>query len=114
VDNIFLFKLLISFLAGSAWVVFATILADKYGPKVGGLVSGLPSTAIFILLFLALTQGTIFAVKANYRYSHYCRGGKFIPSRLLFSLSQNRSIKGVSLCLNDLVLFGIFALSLAL
>jgi hypothetical protein len=28
-DNIFLFKLLISFFAGSAWVVFATILAAQ-------------------------------------------------------------------------------------
>lgn len=64
-DNIFLIKLLISFLAGGVWVILTTIIADKYGPKIAGLISGLPSTAIFILLFLALSQGPVFAVKAT-------------------------------------------------
>ena len=64
-DNIFLLKLLISFLAGSIWVILTTVIADKYGDKIAGLIAGLPSITIFILLFLALVQGPIFAVKVT-------------------------------------------------
>lgn len=65
-DITFLFKLLLSFIIGGAWVILATITADKYGPKVGGLISGLPSTGLFSLLFLGLTQGPQFATNAAF------------------------------------------------
>jgi hypothetical protein len=41
---------------GGFWVVFATYLADKLGPKVGGLITGLPSTLLFGLFFIGFTQ----------------------------------------------------------
>ncbi len=64
-DPIFIYKLTLSFLIGGSWVVIATVLADKFGSKIGGLISGLPSTVMFGLFFLAWTQNTEVAVKAT-------------------------------------------------
>jgi hypothetical protein len=64
-DQIFLTKLLISFLVGGCWVVMATVLADMFGPKFGGLIAGLPSTVMFGLFFLAWTQTPAAAVQAT-------------------------------------------------
>jgi hypothetical protein len=64
-DQIFLTKLIISFFVGGCWVVTATVLADKFGPKFGGLIAGLPSTVMFGLFFLAWTQTPAAAVQAT-------------------------------------------------
>ncbi len=64
-DMLFLTKLLLSFLIGGFWVVLATVIADKFGSKVGGLISGLPSTVMFGLFFLGWTQSTDISVKAT-------------------------------------------------
>ena len=64
-DNVFLLKLLVSFVIGGVWVIAATVLADKFGSKVGGLVAGLPSTVMFGLFFLAWTQNNHAAVQAT-------------------------------------------------
>lgn len=64
-EKLFLIKLGLSFVIGGTWVIIATILADRFGSKTGGLLSGLPSTIIFSLFFLAWTQGTSLAVKAT-------------------------------------------------
>lgn len=64
-DTIFVAKLIMSFVLGGTWVILATILADKYGSKLGGLIAGLPSTAIFALFFLAWTQTPDFAVRST-------------------------------------------------
>jgi len=55
-DGVFLFKLALSFLVGGIWVIAATMTADRLGPKIGGLIAGLPSTAMIGLFFLAWTQ----------------------------------------------------------
>jgi hypothetical protein len=54
--DIFIIKLFLSFLIGGAWVVTATHLADKYGTKIGGIITGLPSTALVSLFFIGWTQ----------------------------------------------------------
>jgi len=64
-DAIFIFKLGLSFIVGGLWVLAATILADKLGPKIGGLVSGLPSTVVLGLFFLAWSQDLGAAVQAT-------------------------------------------------
>lgn len=64
-DTIFILKLLLSFLIGGSWVILSTVFADKFGSKIGGLITGLPSTVIFSLLFLAWTQSPHFAVQAT-------------------------------------------------
>jgi hypothetical protein len=64
-DNIFLLKLILSFVAGSIWVTSGTIVAERYGSKVGGLVAGLPSTILLGLFFIAWTQSTKVAAEAT-------------------------------------------------
>lgn len=64
-DNIFVIKLVISFIIGSIWVTGSTILAERYGTKIGGIVTGLPSTILFGLFFIAWTQSVQVAVEAT-------------------------------------------------
>jgi hypothetical protein len=64
-DNIFLFKLALSFIIGSLWITMGTVLAEKYGTKIGGLIAGLPSTILISLFFIAWTQSTSVAVDAT-------------------------------------------------
>ncbi len=61
----FLIKLLISFLVGGAWAATATLLADKHGTKIGGFITGLPSTALISLFFIGWTQSPGAAVEAT-------------------------------------------------
>jgi len=52
-NGLFLLKLILSFALGAVWVVAATVLAEKLGPKTGGLIAGLPLTVTLGLFFLA-------------------------------------------------------------
>jgi uncharacterized membrane protein (GlpM family) len=63
--GIFLTKLVLSFLIGGAWVTAATRLAERHGTKIGGLVTGLPSTALVSLFFIGWTQSPAAAVEAT-------------------------------------------------
>jgi hypothetical protein len=64
-NDLFIFKLVLSFLIGGAWVSVATHLADKHGTKIGGIITGLPSTALIALFFIGWTQTPIVAVEAT-------------------------------------------------
>lgn len=64
-DASFLVKLALSFLIGGFWIIVVTIVADKLGSKIGGLISGLPSTIMFGLFFIGWTQGPAVAVQAT-------------------------------------------------
>ncbi len=63
--DIFLLKLVLSFLTGSLWITAGTVLAERYGTKVGGLIAGVPSTILISLFFIAWTQSTNVAVEAT-------------------------------------------------
>ncbi len=63
--DLFVVKLILSFLIGGLWVTFVTIIAEKYGTKKGGIVVGFPSTALFSLFFIAWTQSPSAAVEAT-------------------------------------------------
>ena len=56
---------LLSILFGSIWVVASTTVAEKISGRLGGLIAGLPSTAVVGLLFIGLTQGTEAATTAT-------------------------------------------------
>ena len=45
-DVSFLSRLALSFLTGAAWVTLSTLASERYGSKLGGLIGGLPSTAV--------------------------------------------------------------------
>jgi hypothetical protein len=64
-DHTFFLKLFLSFMIGGLWTVAATVVADRYGSKIGGLIAGLPSTVMFGLLFLAWTQSAAAGVQAT-------------------------------------------------
>ena len=63
--DLFLLRLLLSFLIGGTWVTIITEGTLKYGPRVGGLLAGFPSTVAFSLAFIGLTQTTNAAVEAT-------------------------------------------------
>ena len=63
-DQVFLTKLLLSFLVGSVWVTSVTVIAERFGSKIGGFIGGLPSTIVVALLFIGLSQDADSASRA--------------------------------------------------
>jgi len=63
-NNIFLFKLILSFFIGGGWAIGTTIMAEKYGTKIGGLLAGFPSTTLIALFFIGWTQSAHAASQA--------------------------------------------------
>ncbi len=51
----------LSFAIAAAWVSMATVLAERLGTRVGGVVATLPSTLVVALYFMAVEEGTAFA-----------------------------------------------------
>jgi len=64
-DHTFLLKLFLSFLLGGVWITITTIIAEKLGSKLGGVIAGLPSTIIISLFFIGWTQSPIVAFQAT-------------------------------------------------
>lgn len=65
VDSIFVLKVLIAFIIGSAWMTGSTILAEKFGPKIGGLMGGIPCVTVIALFFIGWTQTSLIASKST-------------------------------------------------
>jgi len=63
-DKTFLIKLAASVLISGLWISGATILAEKRGSKIGGMVANLPSHLLVSLFFVAIVSGTDYAVAA--------------------------------------------------
>jgi hypothetical protein len=84
-ESSFWYKLGLSFVVGSAWVTLSTVAADRYGSKMGGLIGGLPSTAVISLLFIGFTQTPLVASAATIAMP-LAQGlnGLFIIAYLLF------------------------------
>jgi hypothetical protein len=61
----FILKLILSFIVGGSWVTLSTIAAEKYGSKIGGIITGLPSTLLVSLFFIGWTQTTMAAIQAT-------------------------------------------------
>lgn len=64
-SEIFLLKLCLSFIVGGAWVSFATVIAERLGTKLGGIIAGVPSTVVIALFFMGWTQTPTFASQAT-------------------------------------------------
>ena len=60
----FIIKIILSFFIAGLWISFATLLAEKFGSKIGGLIANLPSNILIAFIFVALTQGKQYTVKA--------------------------------------------------
>lgn len=59
--SVVLYQILIPFLLSAFIVILITILAERYGTKVGGIFGTIPSTIIIAFIFIALNQGIDFA-----------------------------------------------------
>lgn len=64
-DSLFWYKLGLSFFVGGFWVTLSTLAAERFGSKIGGLIGGLPSTAVVTLLFIGITQTPLVASEAT-------------------------------------------------
>jgi hypothetical protein len=63
--DIFLLKLFLSFLVGSLWITSATIIAERLGTRIGGMIAGLPSTVVIALFFIGWTQTPTIAIQST-------------------------------------------------
>lgn len=49
---------------GSIWITSVTVIAERFGSKIGGFIGGLPSTIVVALIFIGLSQSTEDASRA--------------------------------------------------
>ena len=61
----FALKLVLTALVGGSWVVLSTILAERAGTKLGGVIAGLPSSSLMAFLFIGWTQSPETAAQAT-------------------------------------------------
>ena len=65
IDSLFLLKLVVTFLVGSLWLPGASILAERFGSKIGGVIAGMPSSIVIALFFIGWTQTPVAASQAT-------------------------------------------------
>ena len=56
-----LFQIVVPFVLSALVVILITIIAEKYGTKVGGIIGTLPTTIIIAFVFIAINRGVDFA-----------------------------------------------------
>ena len=65
IDSSVLLHLLLAFVVGSLWVTAITVISEKKGSVVGGILGGLPSTSAFSFFFIGINQSSAAAVQAT-------------------------------------------------
>ena len=65
VDVSLLIRLVLEFAVGSLWVIVITLVAEKKGSVLGGVLGGLPSTSAFSFFFIGINQSSTAAVQAT-------------------------------------------------
>ncbi len=65
VDVSLLIRLVLAFAVGSLWVIVITLVAEKKGSVIGGVLGGLPSTSAFSFFFIGINQSSTAAVQAT-------------------------------------------------
>lgn len=63
-DQLFIIKIISSFLIAGTWIALSTVLAEKLGSKIGGLISNLPSNILVSLIFIALVNDISYVTNA--------------------------------------------------
>jgi len=63
--DLLILHLILAFVVGGAWVSSATLIAEKYGSALGGLVGGLPAISVVSFLFIGLNQSPETASQAT-------------------------------------------------
>ncbi|MBN2368842.1 DUF3147 family protein [Candidatus Woesearchaeota archaeon] len=54
--DIFILKILLSFVVGVIWITTVTFIAEKLGTRLGGAIAGIPATMVVSLFFIGWTQ----------------------------------------------------------
>jgi hypothetical protein len=54
-DSVFIIRVLLSVFVGGAWIASTTLVAERLGARVGGILGGVPSTVAISLLFVGWT-----------------------------------------------------------
>jgi len=62
--NYFIIKVVSSFFIAGTWIALSTNLAEKFGSKIGGLISNLPSNILISLIFIALVNDVTYVTDA--------------------------------------------------
>jgi len=57
-------QIVLPFILSSFVVIFITVVAEKYGTKVGGILGTLPTTIIVAFFFIAINKGVDFASRS--------------------------------------------------
>lgn len=86
-DSLFLERLCLTFVVGSVWVSCVTVLSEKLGTERGGIIGGVPSTALLSFLFMGWGHGTNAVLEATTRFplSVAATNALFLPAYSLFS-----------------------------
>lgn len=63
--DFFVIKLILSFFSGAIWITTTTYLAERFGPKIGGIITGIPSTIVLSLFFIGWTQSIESSMEAT-------------------------------------------------
>ncbi len=62
--NELLIRVALSFIVAGVWITLVTILSERLGTKIGGLIGNMPSNILVSLLFIGWTQTPEFAASA--------------------------------------------------
>ncbi|MGD0643992.1 MAG: DUF3147 family protein [Candidatus Bathyarchaeia archaeon] len=65
VSDSFFLHLFLAFAVGSLWVTIITVIAEKKGSVLGGILGGLPSTSAFSFFFIGINQSSAAAAQAT-------------------------------------------------
>lgn len=63
--NLLVLHLALAFAVGGSWITIVTIVAERSGSAVGGIVGGFPSISVFSFLFIGINQSGLEAVHAT-------------------------------------------------
>lgn len=63
--DLFLLKVILAFLIAGTWISAATLLAERLGSRIGGLITNLPSNILITMIFFALVNDVHFAAAAT-------------------------------------------------
>ncbi len=55
-----LLQILLAFLLAGSFIALLTLLAERFGSTIGGLIANLPSNILITMIFISLTQGNDF------------------------------------------------------
>lgn len=102
-----LLHLALAFAVGSLWVLLVTVIAERAGSAVGGVVGGLPSTSAFSFFFIGINESSDAAVQAT---TVFPLAFSFTCAFLLFYVFFAKKGFRVGLSISLLIWFAVSAL----